>query len=129
MSFKKAGMALATLALLFAASCGTIRGERPDPFAGAAPGVGQLIILMENFSREDVVVEMVYPGTRESLGRLDARSRSRVILDWRQPREVQFQVQVVAGPRHNVRGFSAAPGDLVELVVQAPISRSFARRR
>jgi hypothetical protein len=125
----KLGGVLALLALLAATGCGTLRGERPDPFAGATPGVGQLIILMENFSREDVVVELVYPGTRESLGILDARSRSRVVLDWRQPREVQFHVQIVAGPRHTVRGFSAAPGDLVELVVQTPISRSFARRR
>jgi hypothetical protein len=129
MNVRNAGRVLAALALVVITGCGTIMGERPDPFAGATPGVGQLIILMENFSREDVIVEMIYPGARESLGRLDARSRSRVILDWRQPREVQFQVQIVAGPRQTIRGFSAAPGDLVDLVVQSPIDRSFARRR
>jgi hypothetical protein len=129
MIHRKLGRVLALLALMAVTGCGTLRGERPDPFAGATPGVGQLIILMENFSREDVTVEMVSPGSRESLGMLNARSRSRVVLDWRQPGEIQFQVQVVAGPRHTIRGFSAAPGDLVDLVVQTPISRSFARRR
>lgn len=129
MSHSKVSLVLAAVALAAAAGCGTFRGERPDPFGGASPGVGQLIVLVENLNREDVVVELVHPGSRETLGTVDARSRSRFVLDWRQPREVQFQVHVVAGPRHRIRGFSAAPGDLVDLVVQSPITRSYARRR
>jgi hypothetical protein len=118
---------LALVATLLATGCGVL-GQRSswDPFATTSER--RLVINVQNRSVDDVTVNVLVAGRRESLGMITGRSHRQFSLSWSRAENVQFQLEPVAGRRHTVGGGVVRPGDRLDLYVQDPITRSFVSR-
>lgn len=126
--FVIAGAALVLVGSLFATGCAALRGgDRGwDPFAQASER--RLSILVQNPTNMDVAVEALAGSQRTALGFVSPRSQRHFRIPWQRIETIRFQLEPLGGRRYTTRGLGVGPGERVELVIQAPVSRSFVRR-
>jgi hypothetical protein len=112
--------------LLVLPACALFGRSEWDPFLTGDER--QLRVRVENPTHRDVVVHVLHSGARTRLGRVSARSGRLYPVPLSSTREVRFQVDPVGDRRHTTDAILAGPGEVVELVIQEPASRSFVRR-
>lgn len=127
-TFVIAGAALVLVGLLLATGCAALTGGNSawDPFAQASER--RLSILVQNPTNMDVAVEAVAGTERTDLGFVGPRSQRQFSIQWQRVETIRFQIEPLGERRYTTPGLGVGPGERVELIIQAPVSRSFVRR-
>jgi len=119
-------------ALLLAAALGATAcagGSSRNPFAAAGTAETQIVIQVENQGFNDLRLYAISHRGNQSLGSVEGNTIRRIPLDWRQPDQISFRMEVLAGRSYTTQAVSAAPGDRVYLTIPNDPGSAYVRVR
>jgi len=92
-----------------------------NPFAapGTGRGGGTIHVRVENQNFGDATVHAIRGGERIRLGQVTGKSEQNFTLRWTFSLPLEFEVDIIGGPRCGVRALDVDPGDRV--FVRIPI--------
>ncbi|MHB1194893.1 MAG: hypothetical protein ACYC6F_17845 [Longimicrobiales bacterium] len=118
--------ALLLAAALGAAACGA---TARNPFAAEGTAETQILIQVENQGFNDLRLYAISHRGNQSLGSVQGNTIRRVTLEWRQPDQLSFRLEVLAGRSYTTHVVSANPGDQVYLVIPNDPGSAYVRVR
>lgn len=123
-----ASVVVAALATIVA-GCGAMATlDDEDPFGGRTQGAGVLTMEVQNLLNEEVVIRVRGSELNRELGRVSSRSNQRFTFAWPDFDRLTIQLEPFSGNRHSMPPVAVGAGEVLELVIQAPIERSVLRR-
>jgi hypothetical protein len=117
---------LAVLTLLPASGCASGSGS---PFVEEGQAPRRLEIRVDNISRNDATVFAVTQARRQRLGIVQAKGNRRFIIEWEALQDIQIEIDLLASQRFLSDPLSLAPGEILEVQVQEPVSSTIISRR
>ncbi len=118
-------LGLGLLLVLVGAGCN--RGNDVEsPFA--RPGATRVNLRVDNLDFNEATLHARSDGKRDLVGRVPGKAQGSFVLDWREVRDLQIEIDILAGNRFTTRRLTVSPGDQLTLIIQVPVSRSFLRR-
>jgi hypothetical protein len=106
---------LLSAALLSMCACGG--GRARNPFDSSPGAQGILVLYLENRGFNDVRIQAITPAGPKSLGSVGGNTFQRATLDWPQPSQISFRIEVLAGRTYTTHAVAAQPGDRLELII------------
>jgi hypothetical protein len=117
---------IAILALLPLSGCAS---GSSSPFVEEGQAPRRLEIRVDNISRNDATVFAVTQARRLRLGIVQAKANRRFVIEWDALQDIQVEVDLLASQRFLSDPLSLAPGEILEVQIQEPVSSTIISRR
>lgn len=113
--------------LLAPSACAS--GSSNSPFLEEGQAPRRLEIRVDNISRNDATIFAVTQARRLRLGIVQAKGNRRFVIEWEALQDIQIEVDLLASQRFLSDPLSLAPGEILEVQVQEPVSSTIISRR
>jgi len=120
------GRAVLLAAALGAAACGA---TGRNPFAAPGTQESQILVQVENQGFNDLRLYAISHRGNQSLGSVQGNTIRRIPLEWRQPDQLSFRMEVLAGRSYTTQAVAANPGDRVYLTIPSDPGGAYLRVR
>ena len=120
-------LAAALAAALGATACAGGTGR--NPFAAAGTEETQIVVQVENQGFNDLRLYAISHRGNQSLGSVQGNTIRRIPIEWRQPDQLSFRMEVLAGRSYTTHVVSANPGDRVYLTIPSDPGSAYVRVR
>jgi hypothetical protein len=124
----RAARRLLPAALVFVVASGCVPTPPRDPFAGTDAATSKLTVYVENQGFTDLRVYARTSRGQELLGQLGGNAHVTVQLPWRDPDQISFRIEVVAGRTYTTEAIAVSGGQRVELLIPDNPSQAVVRR-